>query len=97
MNPDHRKQKNAKIWYGSELVPGDGMNSDHVIMNKNCKNMGGVRAGPKRWDELGPLKREIRKNLGGVRAGPRRWDELGPPKAKNCAFSQKWVVHAQKL
>ena len=29
MNSDEREQKFVRIWEGSELVPGGGMNSDH--------------------------------------------------------------------
>ena len=80
-----------KIWEGSELVPGGGINLDYPQVkthenwggeSKLVLKLGGVRAGPRRWDELGPAKTKICKKLGGVRAGPRKWDELGSTRIK---------------
>ena len=44
---DDDDAKFAKIWEGSELVPGGGDQLGPPPA-KTCKNLGGVRAGPRR-------------------------------------------------
>ena len=58
------------------------MNSDQQN-SKVCDNFRGVRAGPRRRDELGPGEITNCEIFRGVQAGPRRGDELGPPQNKN--------------
>ena len=46
---------------------------------KFYKNLGGVQADPRRWDELGPSKIIKNKKL----VPGKRWNELGLPETKN--------------
>ena len=73
MDTDQGKQKIVSIWEGSELIPGDGMNSDHSIR----LSRGRVRADPRRQDQL-LLKTEFFWDR--VRAGPSRQEQLVPQK-----------------
>ena len=83
MNTDQGKQKIVSIWEGSELIPGDGMNSDHSIR----LSRGRVRADPRRQDQLLLKNRLFR---GRVPAGPSRQDWLVPqkkPRGKGSSWS----------
>ena len=64
ISSDHARQKFMKILERPELVPGRGISSEQPqqkrMKNWPCSevvlNLGGVRAGPRGWDELGPAK-----------------------------------------